>query len=149
MDDRSRNTAAEGVCKTCGSAAAAGLIFCAKCGAALRAPAHLIQPDIQDDNSGPKAAGSMKRAVVTGVKGLAGMAAVACLFSPLRTGMQLLLFVASIAVLLICHFALTNLDQTYAEKHGSTGYWPKPLDWGGSPTTNGPNEERTTPQSKP
>ena len=35
--------------------------------------------------------------------------------------------VASIAVLLICHSALTSMDETYANK--DAGYWPKPLDW--------------------
>jgi len=91
----------------------------------------------------------MKRAVVTVIKGLSAVAAVAFLFSPLRTGAQVLSFIASIAVLLVCHFALTSLDQTYAAKHDSTGYWPKPIGWGGSPKTKGPNEERTTAQSKP
>jgi hypothetical protein len=41
--------------------------------------------------------------------------------------MQVLVFVASIAVLLICHSVLTNMDETYAAKN--EGYWPKPLDW--------------------
>jgi hypothetical protein len=39
-----------------------------------------------------------------------------------------LVFVVSIAVLLICHFALTSMDETYANKNA--GYWPKPLGWG-------------------
>jgi hypothetical protein len=45
-------------------------------------------------------------------------------FCPLSTGTQVLLFVASIIVFMICHAALTNLDKSYAEKHGSSGYWP-------------------------
>jgi hypothetical protein len=91
---------------------------------------------------------SMKRTVVTVIRGMAGIAAVVFWLCPLSTGVQVLLFVASIAVLLICHFVLTNLDETYAAEHNSVGYWPKPIDWGTPPKTNDPIEKRTTPQTK-
>ena len=69
----------------------------------------------------------MKRMAVTAIKYLAGISAVVFWLCPLRTGTQVLVFVASIAVLLICHFALADMDETYAAKHA--GYWPKPPDW--------------------
>lgn len=72
--------------------------------------------------------GAGKRMVVTVIKYLAGLSAVVFWFCPLRTGTQVLVFVASIAVLLVCHFALASMDETYANKNA--GYWPKPLDWG-------------------
>jgi hypothetical protein len=92
---------------------------------------------------------SMKRTVVTVIKGLAGVAAVAFWLCPLRTGTQVLLFVASIAVLLVCHLVLTNWDETYAAKHNNTGYWPKPIDWSAPPKTNDSIEKRTAAQTKP
>ena len=69
---------------------------------------------------------SRKRIVLTVIKDLAGIAAVVFWLCPLRTGTQILVCVASIAVFLICHSVLTNLDETYAAKYGSAGYWPKP-----------------------
>ena len=36
------------------------------------------------------------------------------------------MFVSSIAVLLICHFGLSRIDEDYA--HKNAGYWPKLLD---------------------
>jgi hypothetical protein len=36
----------------------------------------------------------------------------------------------SIAVLLICHAALTAWDDNYIDEHTKDGYWPaKPIDW--------------------
>ena len=70
---------------------------------------------------------AMKRTIVTAIKYLAGLSAVVFWLCPLRTGIQLLVFVASIAVLLVCHFTLTSMDETYANK--DAGHWPEPLDW--------------------
>jgi hypothetical protein len=39
----------------------------------------------------------------------------------------MLVFVGSIAVLLICHFGLSSIDEDYANKNA--GYWPEPLDY--------------------
>jgi hypothetical protein len=78
----------------------------------------------------------MERFVVTAIKYLAGLSAVVFWLCPLRTGTQVLVFVASIAVMLICHFGLSSIDEEYANKNA--GYWPKRLDW-----TAPPN--RTTP----
>ncbi len=62
------------------------------------------------------------------IKGIAVIAGILFVLSPLRSGTQVLVFIGSIVVLLACHFALTELDETYAAK-GPTGYWPKRLDW--------------------
>src|ERR1700737_3417917 len=72
MDDHAGNTAAERTCTQCGTRADDGLIFCAKCGAALRVPTSLIQSGSQDDNSPPNTMSSMKRTVVTVIRGMAG-----------------------------------------------------------------------------
>lgn len=90
----------------------------------------------------------MKRTVLTGIKGLAAIAAVVFWFCPLRTGIQILLFVASIAVLLICHVVLTELDETYAAK-GPTGYWPKPSEWSTSRNGADPVETDNAAPPKP
>jgi serine/threonine protein kinase len=109
----------------CGTPADAGRIFCPKCRAALRAPSSLIASSHHDGNA--PSIGPMKRFVVTAIKYLAGLSAVVFWLCPLRTGTQVLLFVASIAVVLICHFGLSSIDEEYANKNA--GYWPKPLDW--------------------
>ena len=69
----------------------------------------------------------MKRFVANAIKYLAGLSAVVFWLCPLRTGTQVLVFVASIAVMLICHFGLSNIDEEYA--NNNAGYLPKPLDW--------------------
>jgi hypothetical protein len=127
MEGRARNMP-ETTCRQCGTAVAPGRIFCSQCGAALRAPAPLILRGAEHDNGPSKSATG--RVVVTAIKYLAGLSAVVFWLCPLRTGTQVLVFVASIAVMLICHFALTSMDEAYANKHA--GYWPKPLDWTGS-----------------
>jgi hypothetical protein len=71
--------------------------------------------------------GAVKRTLVTAIKYLAGLSAVVFWLCPLRSITQVLIFVASIAVMLICHFVLTSMDETYANRNA--GYWPKPLDW--------------------
>ena len=77
-------------------------------------------------------------------RALAGIAAVVFWFCPLRTGTQVLLFVASIVLFLICHAVLSNLDDDYIEKHLKDGYWPpKPIDWSTPPSTLGENEKGT------
>ena len=48
MDDTPQNIVAEITCTQCGTRADSGLIFCKKCGSALRLPAPLIQSGIQD-----------------------------------------------------------------------------------------------------
>ena len=74
--------------------------------------------------------GSVKRIVVTVVKSIAGIAAVVFIFCSLSTGTQVLAFVGSIVVFLICHSVLINLDENYIDEHMKDGYWPpKPTDW--------------------
>src|SRR5262249_4405671 len=109
----------------CDALTDAGRIFCAKCGAALRAPFPLIASS--DQNVNAPSVSPAKRFLVTMIKYLAGLSAVVFWLCPLRTGTQVLVFVASIAVLLICHFGLSSVDEDYANKNA--GYWPKPLDW--------------------
>jgi hypothetical protein len=84
---------------------------------------------------------------LTAIRGLAGIAAVVFWFCPLRTSTQVLVFVASITVLLICHSVLINLDEAYAAKHGSVGYWPKATDWTPKPPRSGekPKSADTNP----
>lgn len=72
---------------------------------------------------------------MTAIKYLAGLSAVVFWLCPLRTGIQVLVFIVSIAVLLICHFALSSMDEAYANKHAA--YWPKPIDWDTRPETDG------------
>jgi hypothetical protein len=86
----------------------------------------------------------MKRIVVTIVKGIAGTAAVVFIFFPLSTGTQILAFVGSIVVFLICHTVLSNLDENYVDEHLKNGYWPpKPIDWGPLPDRHATSEKRT------
>ena len=77
----------------------------------------------------------MKRILLNIVKAIAGLAAVVFWFSPLGTATQLLIFLASIAVMLICFAVSSTLDD-----QANTGYWPdKPIGWsapGSAPSAN-------------
>jgi hypothetical protein len=99
--------------------------FAPSVGAALKAPSSLIASSDHDANA--PSIGPMKRFVVTAIKYLAGLSAVGFWLCPLRTWTQVLLFVGSIAVMLICHFGLSSIDEEYA--NNNAGYWPKPRDW--------------------
>jgi hypothetical protein len=106
------------------------------------APVPLFESSTQDVNHPPGTVRSMKRMVVTVVKGIAGTAAVVFIFCPLSTGTQILAFVGSIVVFLICHTVLSNLDENYIDGHLKNGYWPpKPIDWG--PLPDATSEKRT------
>jgi hypothetical protein len=48
MDDATGNIVAERLCAICGTPADTGLIFCKKCGTALRPPVPLIPLSVQD-----------------------------------------------------------------------------------------------------
>jgi hypothetical protein len=76
-----------------------------------------------------------RRIFVLILKGLAGIAAVVAVFCPLGTFTEILVFVASLAVALICYVVLTNLDETHIDEYGKDGYWPKPFDWNPPPRT--------------
>jgi hypothetical protein len=91
--------------------------------------------------------GSTKRVIVTAIKYLAGTSAVVFWLCPLHTGTQVFVFVASIAVLLICHFVLTSMDETYANK--DAGYWPKPLDWTAPAKSADESAKRSAAETKP
>jgi uncharacterized membrane protein HdeD (DUF308 family) len=57
------------------------------------------------------------------VRVVAGIAAVVFLFAPLATWTQVLLFIVSIGVFVICTVVAKTLDDTTDEKND--GYWPK------------------------
>jgi hypothetical protein len=137
MDGTDQNTAGT-ACRQCGALADAGRIFCAKCGAALTPPSSLIPSSGHDANV--PSVSPMKRLVVTAIKYLAGLSAVVFWLCPLRTGTQVLVFVVSIAVMLICHFGLSSIDEEYANKN--SGYWPKPLDWTAPSKSDDPGATR-------
>jgi len=59
-----------------------------------------------------------KKVALNIIKVIAGISAVVFWLVPLRTGTQLLLFVASMVVMLICFAISANLDDS------NTGYWP-------------------------
>src|ERR1019366_9396604 len=59
MDDTSRNIVTERPCAQCGTPADTGLIFCRKCGAALRQVVPLIPPITQGTDS-PNTRGSIR-----------------------------------------------------------------------------------------
>jgi hypothetical protein len=142
MDGTALNPA-EILCRQCGTRADAGRIFCANRGATLRAPVPLIRPGIEDNSPAPS---PTKRMMVTVIKYLAGLSAVVFWLCPLRTGTQVLIFVISMAALLICHSILTSMDETYAAKNA--GYWPKPLDWGTPAKFENASEKPTAPDTK-
>ena len=134
MDDATQNMVTERLCTQCGAPADFGRISCTKCGAALP-PDSLAQSTTQDVK---------RRAIVTVVKVMAGIAAVVFLLCPLSTGMQVLAFGGSIVVLLICHFVLASLDENSIDQRMKNGYWPpKPIDWSPLPDGHDANEKRT------
>jgi hypothetical protein len=61
-----------------------------------------------------------KRIVLNIFKVIAGIAAVVFWFVPLATGTQVILFIGSIVVLLVCFAVSSNLDDD------NTGFWPSP-----------------------
>src|SRR5215831_12599280 len=115
MDDP-RNTMAGRTCHQCGANADVGRIFCANCGATIQIPIVLAPSGSEDGDLPPKNMSSMKRTALMAISGLAAVAGVLFWLCPLRTGTQILLFVSSIAVLLLCHVLLTELDETYVAK---------------------------------
>jgi hypothetical protein len=139
MNDATPNIDAERNCPQCGNRADAGLIFCAKCGAAIQPPFPLTQST--QDVSGPPAPSPTKRLVVAVLKGIRGIAVVVFILCPFRSRALVLTFIGSVIVFLICHWLLTTLDETYIDKHIKNGYWPqKPIDWTPSVTTD--NQQR-------
>jgi uncharacterized membrane protein HdeD (DUF308 family) len=63
----------------------------------------------------------MLKAVISKVlKGVAAIAGVVALFVPLRTFDEDLIFFGSIAVIVVCLIAWSELD----DDHGSVSFWP-------------------------
>jgi hypothetical protein len=86
-----------------------------------------------------------KRALVLGLKGLAGIAAVVAVFCPLSTFGQIGLFVGSVVVALVCYAVLSNLNETHIEEYAKDGFWPpKPIDWNASSGTRDSADEGAT-----
>ncbi len=79
----------------------------------MRPPVALIQSD--DDYLKPIIISPIRRVVVVALKGIAGIAAVVAIFCPLGSWTQILTFVGSAVLALICLFALTNLDDNYID----------------------------------
>jgi hypothetical protein len=124
----------EKLCAKCGSLVEIGSIFCRKCGAALQPPTALIHSIADDAKTRPTS--RTNRIVLNVVKGIAAAAAVIFIFCPLGTGAQVLGFVGSLVVLLICHLVITKIDASYEDKNA--GYWPsRPMDWGPRPDGHG------------
>jgi hypothetical protein len=117
MDDATLNVVTARHCPQCGAAADDGLIFCRNCGAALRPPLPLTQSLAQMDDGPSNTMGLARRTLVVVLKGIAGIAAVVAIFCPLGSFTQIFLFAASVAIALICYFALTNLDATHVEEY--------------------------------
>lgn len=115
MDDATPNKDAERICPQCGNRADTGLIFCAKCGAAIQPPTPLTQRT--QDVGGPPAPSPTKRLGVAVVKGIRGIAVVVFILCPFRSRAMILTFVSSVIVFLICHWLLTTLDETYIDKN--------------------------------
>jgi hypothetical protein len=116
------------ICAQCGAGIDDGIIFCRKCGTTLRSPAPLIAPSL--DDMPPSRVSVITRIVVTIVKGVAGIAAVVAIFCPIGTWTQILTFIGSAGVFLICQAVLSNLDDNYLDENMNEGYWPaKPIDW--------------------
>jgi hypothetical protein len=119
MDDATPNIDAERTCPQCGNRADAGLIFCAKCGAAIQPSFPLIQS--ARDVGGRPAPSPTKRLVVAVIKGIRGIAVVVFILCPFRSGALILTFVVSVIVFLICRWLLTTLDETYIVKNIKNG----------------------------
>src|ERR1700681_213779 len=119
MDDTTPNILTDRLCAQCGTPADTGLIFCTKCGAALQPPVPLFESSTQDVNHPPGTIRSMKRMVVTVVKGIAGTAVVVFIFCPLSTGTQILAFVGSIVVFLIWTKPLARRTLARVRESGS------------------------------
>ena len=147
MDDATRNVVAPKRCPQCDAPSDEGLIFCRKCGAALRPPLPLTQEVVQKDDAPSKPVGLARQILVAVLKGIAGIAAVVAVFCPLGSFTQIFLFAASVAIALICYAALTSLDATHIEEYGKDGYWPKPLDWS-APSKTDTSSEDSTPGTK-
>jgi hypothetical protein len=129
------------ICAQCGTSIDDGVIFCRMCGATLRSPAPLIAPSADDVT--PSRVSVVTRIVVTVVRGVAGIAAVVAIFCPLGTWAQILTFIGSAVVFLICHAVLSNLDDNYFDENAKDGYWPaKPVDWGPPPDRLKASEKR-------
>src|SRR5271166_3251725 len=109
MDGIGQNTSRT-PCRGCGTVADAGQIFCVKCGAVLRSPSSLMPSNSKEEVTMPPPS-LAKRFLVTAIKALAGLSAIVLLLCPLRSGTQWLVFAASIAVLVTCHFVLTSIDE--------------------------------------
>lgn len=143
MNDAPENVVPGKQCPQCDTPADDGLIFCRNCGAALQLPLPLTQPLAQNANGPSNATSLARQTLVLVLKGLAGIAAVIAVFCPLSTFTQIFVFVASVAIALICYFVLTNLDETHIDEHVKDGYWPKPLEWNTPPKTRALAEEDT------
>jgi ribosomal protein L40E len=139
MEETAKNTIGESICPQCGDRPNVGRIFCRKCGAILRPPVSLNDSTNVSTASIPVS--SWKRAVVAVVKGIAGLAAVVFIFSPISNRTGILAFGASIFAFLICYATLSKLGDNSFDRHVKSGYWPSPpMNW--SPRTGQQNWDK-------
>lgn len=124
-------------CPQCGTLADTGGIFCEKCGATRRTPTALVAADSAD---APVPVAALKRATIVALKAIGVMAGLVFWLSRVSTETGIVLFVASIVVLLLCFVALSYLDEDFMKKHDKEEYWPKPIDWGTSQGNNAAND---------
>jgi len=88
---------------------------------------------------------TLRRIAMMIVKGIAAIAGVVVVFWLPKNGTDVLIFGASIIVLLICFAVLSRWDDDFINEHVKQGYWPKPLDWS-SPSSTA-NRTEKGPQS--
>ena len=114
------------LCAHCGARADDGRLFCSQCGGSIR-DTQLIQSDTDDPAT---VVSPGERFLVLVVRGVAAIAAVIFVFCPLSTFTQIVVFVGSIFLFLICHHVLINLDENFMDENTKHGYWPpKPNTW--------------------
>jgi hypothetical protein len=120
MEAATPNIDAERVCPQWGNRADAGLIFCAKCGAAIQPPFPFTPSPIQDVD-GPPVPSPAKRLAVAVLKGIRGIAVVVFILCPFRSGALILTFGISVIVFLICHWLLSTMGETHIAKNIKNG----------------------------
>jgi hypothetical protein len=103
----------------------------------------LTQPLAQDAGGPMKPKSLPRKILVLALKGLAGIAVVIALLCRLSTFTEIVVFVASLAVAIICYVVLTHMDETHVDEYGNNGYWPKPLSWNAPPKSQGRAKEDT------
>ena len=142
MTEVRENAEVERLCAQCGTRADVGLIFCPNCKATLRAAAPLVQSSDDDYYVNPNILSPTRRFFVTVLKVIVGIAAVVAIFCPFGSWTQILTFVGSAVIALLCYSVLTHLDSSNIDEYTKDGYWPaNPMDRGPTPVRKGSSEK--------